>query len=179
MSNFVYVGASLDGYIATADHGLDWLTEVPNPVGDDLGFADFMADMDALVMGRKTFEVVLSFGDWTYSKPVFVLSKSTITIPQNLQGKVESVGGELEALVQELNRKGYGNLYIDGGATIQSFLRADLIDEMIITTLPVLLGDGIPLFADLRQSMKFTHCKTEVLLGQLVKSYYSRIRGTP
>ncbi len=174
MVNYVYVATSLDGFIAAYDGGLDWLEEIPNPEKDDFGYAKFMSGIDALLMGRKTFDKVLTFGSWPYSKPVFVLSRSNIKVPKELVGKVEFVNGEPIAVVDQLKEMGHQNLYIDGGVTIQNFLEADLIDEMIITRVPVLLGDGIPLFGKLSQRLKFSHKKTEVLGNTLVKTYYTR-----
>ena len=176
MTNFVYIATSLDGFIATIDGGLDWLDEIPNPAQSDFGYAEFIAGIDAIVMGRNTFETVLTFGVWPYDVPVFVLSNSLSTIPERLLGKVEIVSGDLRKLVEQLNEMEYRNLYIDGGKTIQSFLEDDLIDEMIITRVPVLLGDGIPLFGKLTEQRKFDHQGTETFNNVLVKSHYTRSR---
>ena len=94
MTNYVYIATSLDGHIATSEGGLDWLNEVPNPEQSDYGFADFMSGIDAIVMGRNTFETVRSFGVWPYERPVFVLSENLPEIPAELAGKAELVGGE-------------------------------------------------------------------------------------
>ncbi len=136
MSNIVNVGISLDGYIADRNGGLDWLNMVPNPDNDDFGFANFMGHIDALVMGRKTLDMILSFGcEWPYSKPVFVMSSTMKDVPEAVQGKVEIMNGSLENIVKTLNTKGFKKLYIDGGKLIQSFLEKDMIDELILTTL--------------------------------------------
>ncbi|KXF80753.1 dihydrofolate reductase family protein [Enterovibrio coralii] len=177
MANIVYIATSLDGYIADKNNNLDWLHEIPNPEGSDFGFAAFMDRVDALVMGRNTVEMVLSFDcDWPYPKPVFVLSNTMTTVPAGYEDKIYLVKGELKDIVSELGAKGFKNLYIDGGLTIQSFLKEDLIDEMIITTIPVVLGGGIPLFGDLPQPLKFKHTKSEQLLDCIVKNYYVRTR---
>ena len=176
MANFVYIATSLDGFIATSEGGLDWLDNNPNPEGDDFGWAEFMNGIDALVMGRKTFEKVASFGVWPYTMPVFVLSRSKISVPGALENKVEVVYETPKKLVENLRTQGYQNLYIDGGITIQNFLADDLIDEMIITRVPILLGSGIPLFGKLQQRQYFKHVKTIVLNEILVKSHYTRIR---
>jgi dihydrofolate reductase len=174
VTNFVYIATSLDGYIATSDGGLNWLTEAPNPERSDYGFAEFIDGIDAIVMGRNTFETVLSFGVWPYARPVFVLSEHLREIPENLAGKASILSGDIRSLVEDLRQQGYANLYIDGGLTIQSFLAADLIDEMIITRLPVLLGSGIPLFGELDEMLQFEHVSTEVYNNALVKSRYVR-----
>ena len=177
MSVFVYVATSLDGFIAAENDDLSWLSEIPNPDQSDLGFADFMSRVDALVMGRRTYEKVASFGVWPYEKPVFVLSKTLGSLSADAEKKVEVISGDPESVITQLNAKGHGNLYVDGGITIQNFLERDLVDEMIITRVPVLLGSGIPLFGHLEQPLRFSLEKTEVLVGSLVKSYYRRLRS--
>lgn len=176
MKNAVYIAASLDGYIAAKDGNIDWLMDVPNPDDSDFGFSEFMHGIDAVVMGRNTFEAVLGFGQWIYSKPVYVLSNSLQNIPEQYKDKAHLINGTPREILEDLNSRGLNNLYIDGGKTIHEFLRLDLIDELIITRIPVLLGAGIPLFADLPEMQKYEHVKTEVLNNTMVKSYYSRIR---
>ena len=174
MANFVYIAKSLDGFIATEDGGMDWLSDIPNPEGSDFGFSEFMAKVDAILMGRITFEQVLSFGVWPYEKPVYVLSTKLSGVPGDLEGKAHIISGELEEVIGELVEKGIKNLYIDGGQVIQSFLKADKIDEIILTTVPVLLGSGIPLFKDTGGLKKFRHLETAILNNSLVKSHYVR-----
>ncbi|QLE86680.1 dihydrofolate reductase [Shewanella sp. Scap07] len=177
MTNTVYIATSLDGLIAGKDDNLDWLHDIPNPQNDDLGFSAFMDSVDALVMGRNTFEVVLSFGiDWPYSKPVYVLSNSLTSLPAELKGKVFIVNGPLEQVLDDIHQQGHHNLYIDGGNVIQQFLQHDLIDTLIITTIPVLLGAGTPLFGELIQPLKFRHVSAEPLLDYIVKNTYTRQR---
>ena len=178
MSNIVYVGTSLDGYIADSDGGLDWLESIPNPENDDLGWGEFMERIDAIVMGRNTYETVLSFGvDWPYPKKVFVLSNTLHSPPKELEKKVEIVSGRPSEIVALLNDDGYENLYIDGGSTVQSFLEDDLIDELVITRLPILLGEGTPLFGPLPEHRMFEHVSTKVLLDAMVVSRYMRKRN--
>jgi dihydrofolate reductase len=177
MSNIVYIGASLDGYIADRDGGLDWLHSTPNPDQSDFGFGEFMAGIDALVMGRVTFETVCGFDvDWPYDKPVFVLSTTLDRVPEELQGRVEIIRGALPEVIQTLHERGYSRLYIDGGKTVQSFLAEDLIDELILTRVPILLGGGVPLFGELKAPLTLEHVRTEVLAGALVQSHYRRNR---
>lgn len=176
MANFVYIASSLDGYIASEDGGVEWLDSVPNPNNDDLGFAEFMAQVDALLMGRNTFEKVLSFGVWPYDKPVFVISSTLQSVPDSYQEKVEIVRGELGEALEHLQSKGFHDVYVDGGKLIQSMLREDRVDSLTVTRLPVLLGKGIPLFCEFEPSLQWQHVKTEVLLDQLVKSTYLRDR---
>lgn len=176
MANYVYIATSLDGFIATSEGGLDWLYDSPNPQHSDYGYAAFMSNIDAIVMGRNTFEKVLTFSPWPYKKPVFLLSNSLKELPQDILGKAEIVSGDIRKLTDRLNGQGYRNLYIDGGAVIQSFLQEDLIDEMIIARIPILLGEGFPLFGKLGQHLKFRHKKTEIYNNIQVKSHYIRER---
>jgi dihydrofolate reductase len=173
---FIYIAVSLDNFIATPDGGLDWLYAIPNPEQSDYGFTDFIQRVDALVMGRKTFETVLSFDPWRYQKPVFVLSHTLAALPEKALGKAELIVGEPAEVVRILGVRGFHNLYVDGGRTIQGFLEADLIDEMIITRVPILLGGGVPLFGSLPREMKFRLVSTEQLNDTLVKSIYRRLR---
>ena len=175
MSNIVFIATSLDGYIADKDGGVDWLHSIPNPENLDMGYVELNDRIDALVMGRKTFEKVCSFDcDWPYSKPVFVLSNSMKSIPDGYKGKVESIKGSLSEVMESIHQKGYKHLYVDGGVTVQSFLNEDLIDEMIITVIPILLGGGIRLFGELPIQMEFEHVKTEVFLSAIVQNHYRR-----
>ena len=174
-SNIVFIAESIDGYITDRNGGLDWLQSVPNPGNNDMGYTRFMDDIDAIVMGRKTFETVCSFGiDWPYRKPVFVLSRTLETLREEYKDKAEIVNGSPGHVLEKINHKGYSRLYIDGGMTIQSFLKEDLIDELIITTIPVLLGGGSRLFSDLPEELKFEHAGTEIFLNELVQSHYRR-----
>lgn len=177
MSNVVFIATSLDGYIADKNDGLGWLESVPNPDNLDFGYANFIDTIDALVMGRKTFETVYGFGgQWPYTKPVFVLSRTLAAVPEELQDKVEIVNGPLTEVIESIRQKGYLQLYIDGGVTIQSFLKEDLIDEMTITHIPILLGGGASLFGDLPEHIEFEHVSTEVMLDEMVQSRYRRKR---
>ncbi len=150
--------------------------EIPNPDKSDYGYADFIKGIDALVMGRNTFEKVLTFGEWSYVKPVFVLSNTLIELPESVASKAEIIKGDLKNIISQLEVKGDSNFYIDGGKVIQSFLKEDLIDEMIITRIPVLLGKGISLFGENDSILKFKHTKTEIFNETLVRSNYVRVR---
>lgn len=175
--NYVFIAKSLDGYIADRDGGIDWLNSIPNPDGNDMGYNAFMEKVDALLMGRATFDKVLSFGiPWPYEKPVFVASNSLKTLPDELTGKVEIVKGNVSDMLNHINNKGFEKLYIDGGNLIQSFLCEDLIDEMILTTIPVLLGGGFPLFGELSKLLEFEHIKSEVFLEAITQDTYNRKR---
>lgn len=177
MANIVYIATSLDGYIADKEGGLNFLQTVPAPEGDDFGFAAFMDSIDALVMGRVTMETVLSFGgDWPYGKPVYVVSRTLREAPESLRGKVEIMCGSPQDIVRNLAEKGHSRLYIDGGKVIQGFLTEDMIDEMIIATIPLLLGGGTPLFGDIARHLVFELVNTEVLADGIPKAHYRRKR---
>ena len=176
MANYVYIAASLDGYIATPEGGIEWLEDAPNPDGCDFGFSEFLSRVNAILMGRATFDKVLAFDDWPYQMPVFVLSRTLKEVPHSLEGKVQIVSGLLAEVIAQLSAQGFKNLYIDGGRVIQSFLREDLIDELIVTRFPKLLGRGIPLFDELSETLDFIHVETEVIENYLVKTRYRRPR---
>jgi dihydrofolate reductase len=178
MRNIVYIAASLDGFIARQDGSLDWLTGFPNPENLDYGFAEFMAGVDAVLMGRLTYETVLGFEAWPYAKPVFVLSGTLKGVAPALAGKAEVVCGPLRDLLAGLERRGIKRLYVDGGRTVQSFLREDLVDELTVSRLPLLLGGGRPLFGPLGAALAFTHAGTEVYPNGIIKSRYLRNRGS-
>ncbi|MCZ4293564.1 dihydrofolate reductase family protein [Vibrio sinaloensis] len=176
MANIVFIATSIDGYIADKEGGLDWLHSVPNPDNIDMGFAPLMDRVDALVMGRNTLETVLSFDvDWPYSKPVFVLSNTMKEVPNGYQDKVFLVQGDLTEVVADLNSKGYQDLYIDGGVTIQNFLKQELVDELTITTIPVLLGGGIKLFGELEQMQSYQLIESKVYLETIVQNHFKRM----
>lgn len=177
IKNIVFIAKSLDGYIADKNGGLDWLNSIPNPDNIDMGYNKFIERADAIVMGRNTFETVCGFDiDWPYTVPVFVLSNSLSEIKTGYKDKAELVKGTLSKVLEYLNAKGYLSLYIDGGKTIQSFLSEDFIDEMIITTIPILLGGGYPLFGTLEKELEFEHIKSEVFLKTIVQDTYQRKR---
>lgn len=177
--NYVFIAQSLDGYIADRHGGIDWLhTTVPNPEQKDMGYEEFIQKIDAIVMGRKTFETVLGFDiEWPYSVPVFVLSTTLKSIPKDLSDKVKLVKGELSEVLDTIRASGYSRLYIDGGKTIQSFLREDLVDEIILSTLPILLGGGFRLFGNLTEPLKFEHVDSRVLLDAITQDRYRRERN--
>lgn len=176
--NIVFIGTSLDGYIADKNGAIDWLNSIPNPNKSDMGFNAFNERIDGIIMGRNTYEMVCSFDiEWPYQVPVFVLSTTLNSIPEKLKGKVELVNGSLTQVLANIHKKGHHSLYIDGGSTIQSFIKEDLIDELIISKIPILLGGGIPLFGEHTSSLTFNHVKSEVFVDQIVQDTYRRNRN--
>jgi dihydrofolate reductase len=153
----VFVATSLDGFIARDDDSLDWLDDANKkiPKGEDCGFKEFFSSIDFLVLGRVTFEKVLTFSKWPYGeKKVIVLSSKPIQIPIELQKTVYNSALNPHDLVQELSARGAKKIYIDGAKTIQRFLSANLIDEITITIIPILLGKGKSLFAEIQKEIK-------------------------
>lgn len=169
----VYIATSLDGFIARKNGDVDWLEH--DSGGEDYGFHAFISTVDRLVMGRNSYEKVLSFDvGWPYAVPVVVLSRtlSNADIPDDLPGKVEISSATPTELVAQLGAAGAQHLYIDGGKVIQAFLREGLIDEVIISRLPVLLGEGIPLFGPLDRDIMLVHLETTAFASGLVQSRY-------
>jgi dihydrofolate reductase len=170
MKASVFIATSLDGYIARLDGGLDWL---PTDCGEPHGYDEFMATIDAIVIGRKTFEIVLGFGGWPYGKkPVVVLSASMSELKAPDGAVCQLMSGPPPDILARLRDRDWKHLYIDGGVTIQRFLQAGLIQRLIITRIPVLLGSGIPLFGLLSQDIRLKHVATRAYPSGMVQSEY-------
>jgi len=175
MRTKVYIGTSLDGFIARKDGNIDWLVQFANSEAVH-AYEEFMSRIDAIVIGRGTFEKVLGFPSWPYEKEVFVLSTSIKVVPDVVSGKITVLSMEPGELLNYLAGQGFSNIYIDGGKVIQGFLKEDLIDELIISKAPILIGSGIPLFGFLDADLPFKHIRTEANSNGLVRSYYERKR---
>lgn len=170
----VYMARSLDGFIARPDGDVDWLhAGEPLPDGDDAGYAAFFATVDVMVMGRGTFEKVLTFDPWPYGDtPVVVMSRTLTEIPEPLRETVRLTDAAPAALLDELARAGHQHVYLDGGRVIQSFLRAGRVDAMTLTTIPVLLGAGIPLFGTLDHEIRLKHLRHHAWDNGMVQDSY-------
>lgn len=200
----VFIGTSLDGFIARTDGAIDWLTDpgpdappagAPGAAADeepggeghagagpggeepgDFGYHAFFDTVDALVMGRNTYETVRAFGEWPYGdKPVIVLTSREIEIPAGLAATVEAMNAPPREVVRRLGERGMRHLYIDGGRTIQRFLAEGLIQRLIITRLPILIGSGIPLFGPLDRDVRLRHLGTTAYRNGFVQSRYEVI----
>jgi dihydrofolate reductase len=170
MNASVFIATSLDGFIARANGAIDWL---PPGGGEEHGYDAFIATVDALVIGRNTFETVLTFGTWPYGeKPVFVLTTRPLPVPTPAGAVLERMSGDPREIVSQLALRGVRHIYVDGGITIQRFLRAGLIQRLIITRIPVLLGDGIPLFGAVPRDVALRHVATRQYATGLVQSEY-------
>ena len=170
----VFIGTSLDGFIARPDGAFDFL---PVDGGEPHGYTEFMASVDTIVIGRNTFNVVLPMKPWPYGeKCVVVLSSHPLDLSGVVGGKVEQMSGPPEEISAKLEASGARHLYVDGGITIQRFLRAGLIQRLIITRVPVLIGEGIPLFGALPHDIKLQHLGTKSYPSGLVSSEYELLR---
>lgn len=165
----VFVGISVDGFMARSDGRLDWL---PPGGGEPHGYDEFMDSVDALVIGRNTYETVLAFAQWPYAdKPVFVLSTGTLA-PAPGGAVVQHLSGPPAQIATQLAARGFKHIYVDGGITIQRFLRAGLIESITVTRIPVLLGTGIALFGPTGRDLQLKHVATRTYPSGLVQSEY-------
>jgi dihydrofolate reductase len=170
MTVSVFIGTSVDGFIARPNGALDFL---PEGGGEPHGYTEFIASVDAIVIGRKTFETVLAFEAWPYGdKRVVVLSNRPVDFSTVRGGVVEQMAGPPADIVSQLAATGARHLYIDGGVTIQDFLRAGVIQRLVITRVPVLIGRGIPLFGTLPHDVRLKHISTRHFPSGLVQSEY-------
>jgi dihydrofolate reductase len=166
----VFCGVSVDGFLARPNHALDFLETGEQ---EPHGFEEFYGSVDVVVIGRKTFEIVLTFGKWFYGKKaVVVLSSRPVDFSSVENGNVRQMSGDPAKIADELSASGFQHAYIDGGVTIQRFLAAGLIDRLVITRVPVLIGEGIPLFGPLPRDVKLKHVATRCYKGGLVQSEY-------
>ena len=169
----VFIATSLDGFIARRDGSLDWLGAPVTEDQEDYGYREFIDSVDALIMGRNTFEKALSFGAWPYSgKRVVVLTRGAVKIPAELANTVSAAAAAPRELVKRLSAEGASHLYVDGGITAQRFLSAGLIDELTITRIPLLLGEGIPLFGPTGGDILLRHLATRSYDNGYVQSKY-------
>ncbi|MFC4523068.1 MULTISPECIES: dihydrofolate reductase family protein [Cupriavidus] len=177
VSGHVFIATSLDGYIARADGDIGWLLERDDPA-EDHGYAEFIADKDMIVMGRGSFEKVLTMGPWAYDRPVLVLSRQLAgkPVPEPLQGKVRFSDCAPRDAMAELAAEGAHRVYVDGGQVVQSFLREGLITDLVVTTVPVLIGTGRPLFGALPRDVDLALESSRHFPSGLVQSKY-RVLG--
>ena len=171
----VFIATSLDGFIAREDGTLDWLdaANARVPEGEDCGYVPFLDSVDALIMGRNTYEKVLTLGPWPYrGKPVIVLSRRHLKIPVDLRKTVEHSSESPKELFDRFSEEGFKRLYIDGGTTIRRFLTEGLINDITITVSPVIIGRGISLFGGLNQDISLKHINTKIYDFGFIQSTY-------
>lgn len=169
----VFIAVSLDGFIARKSGELDWLMKHATK-DEDHGYEAFMTSVDGLVMGRGTFEKVRTFGEWSYTKPVVVMSRTLTeqSVPSKLTDKVRLTQLDPPDVMKMLKDQGWTRAYVDGGQVVQSFLRAGLIADLTLTHVPILIGDGLPLFGALDHDIDLEHLKTRTYRSGLVSSCY-------
>jgi len=172
----VFCGMSVDGFIARKDGTFEFLDEGG---AEPHGYDEFIKTIDTHVIGRNTYEVVLGFGEWAYgNKRVVVLSSKPLDFSAVREGKVEQMSGEPQEIIARLASSGAKHLYVDGGDTVQRFLRAGCVDRITVSRVPVLIGEGIPLFGSLPSDVKLRHIATTSYKTGLVKSEYSIEKAT-
>ncbi|QUS55279.1 dihydrofolate reductase family protein [Pseudovibrio brasiliensis] len=173
ISGHVFIATSLDGFVAREDHGLDWLMKQPN-TGEDHGYDEFIAGVDGLVMGRGSYETILSFEKWPYSKPVVVLSRTLqqTDVPEVLRDKVRVTSSDPSEVMAELSAEGWSKAYVDGGKVVQSFIRAGLIEDIILTQIPILIGRGLRLFGEVVADIDLELISSRSFKSGLVQSHY-------
>jgi dihydrofolate reductase len=169
----VFIATSLDGFIARQDGAIDWLL-ARDASEEDHGYEQFISTIDVIVMGRGSYEKVLEFDPWPYERPVLVLSATLAgsPVPERLAGKVRVVALSPADALSMLHSEGCRRVYVDGGQLIQSFLRLGLIDDLVITTVPVLIGGGRPLFGALEADLSLAHEATVSFPSGLVQTRY-------
>jgi len=166
----VFIATSLDGFIAKPDGTFDFLSIVEQP-DEDYGFAEFFATVDALVIGRNTYETALGFPEWPYAgKRCIVLTHRETP---SVHGE-QFFAGEPLALVEQLALSGAQRLYVDGGAVIRTFLAENLIDDLTVSIIPVLLGQGISLFGAEVPEQRLILQNSQVFASGLVQLSYGR-----
>jgi dihydrofolate reductase len=170
MMTSAFVGTSVDGFLARPNHALDFLDAGGS---EPHGYEEFIATVDVIVIGRKTFDVVLAFPEWPYGKKhVVVLSSRTLDFSKIPNAVVEQMSGDPSAIVEKLSARGFHHAYIDGGNTIQGFLRAEAIQRLTVTRVPILIGEGIPIFGSLPRDVNLRHIATRSYNGGLVQTEY-------
>lgn len=172
----VFMATSLDGYIARKDGDIAWLHEIPAPEGEDYGYQALVERIDAIVLGRGTFETVMGFDDWFYTKPVIVMSESMREVPERVQDKVELCALSPREAMRAWAEQGMQHVYLDGGKLVQSFLREGLVDHLILTRIPILIGEGVPLFGPLEKDVRLEVAATQHWDNHIVQTHYRVVK---
>ena len=168
----IYIATSVDSYIARKDGSLDWLDQVGG-FDEDYGFQKLLDSIDAVILGRKTYEVAASVSDWPYKgKRIIVLSNSLQTVRE----EAEIFQGDLSQLASQLHSEGIRHIWIDGGITISQFLDLQMVDSMTLSVIPVILGSGIPLFNPLSKEQACCLASSQSYPSGLVQLNYEMSR---
>ncbi len=171
----LYIASSIDGYIAKSDGSVKWLEEFPNPEKSDFGYSEFIVEVDTLLMGANTYREVLTFGEWPYKgKDSFVFSRNPVKAHDE---NVTFVAGDIVHFVNELKVRQGKTIWLVGGGEINSLLlNNDLIDEIILTIVPIVLGDGIPLFAKGKINKTLALTNSHTFENGMVQLTYSKAK---
>lgn len=175
MKYSAFIATSLDGFIARTNGDIKWLHEASVGVdkGEDFGFQAFFSGIDAMIMGRSTFEIVAAFGDWPYGEiPVLILSSMMVALPKTTPETVTLIKGGISEAIKKAENAGYHHVYVDGGKTIQSFLQAGLLNDITLTTIPIVLGDGIPLFGKVEHDIHLLLLASKAYPNGFVQTHY-------
>jgi dihydrofolate reductase len=169
-----FIATSLDGFIARADNSIDWLENATSDATEDYGYEEFVKVISTVVMGRKTFQKIQSFPEWPFQhQRVIVLSSTMKSAPAELADQVQLFNGDVTELSELLDSQGDTHVYVDGSRAIQSFIKAGLLTDLIITTVPVLIGDGISLFGGpLPKDIRVNHVSTKAYQNGFVQTHY-------
>ena len=165
----VYIACSVDGFIARQNGDLDWLPQEPTEDGEDYGYQEFISSIDCMLMGFNTYKKLLEFDEWPYDIPVVVMTSTKMA---EIPGRARFTSATPLEVYRDLESRGLKRIYLDGGLLIQSFLQENLVDDLIITTIPVLIGQGRPLFGNLKQDKKLAHLKTQSFSSGMVQTHY-------
>lgn len=168
-----FIATSLDGYIARPDQSIDWLENATSDATEDYGYEDFISSVSSVVMGRKTFQRILTFPEWPYRhQRVIVMSKTMKAVPPSLRDSVQLFDGSAAQLVEILEAEGDTHIFVDGSRVIQMFINEALLSDIVVTTLPILIGEGISLFGPLEHDVRLDHMSTRAYQNGFVQSYY-------
>lgn len=178
----VFLALSLDGFVARTDHSLDWLDKANEkvPETEDTGFFSFIDRMDGMIMGRGSFETMLKFGVWPYPFPVVVMSRSMTEadIPDDYKDKVRLSNKSPSDLMNEFSSMGWEKVYIDGGQLVRSFLQEGLVEELTLTIVPTLIGEGISLFGTLENGdIELELLSSQAFKGGMVQNCYRVLKN--
>jgi dihydrofolate reductase len=174
MQASAFIATSLDGYIARPDHRIDWLEDTSSDATEDYGYENFVKTVSTVVMGRKTFQKIMTFPEWPFqSQRVIVLSSTMKSVPDSMADQIQLYDGTSEELVNLLDAEGDSHIYVDGSRAIQSFIAAGLLTDITLTTVPLLIGEGIPLFGGpLPKDVRLTHVATRAYQNGFVQTHY-------
>ena len=175
MANVIlYIAVSLDGYIARVDGGVDWLNGFTMP-GEDYGYAAFYKSVDCIVMGSRTYQQVLDFGDWPYPGKMSIVF--THRESRTDREDIEFSSGDVELILQNIKARGYDSIWLlGGGYLVRAFMTKGLVDEYIISIIPLILGEGIALFNPVKLEERLEFVEALTFPDGLVQLHYKRAR---